>query len=170
MRWVRLVTAAAVLVASAASAQDLAEAARRAMLEALREHAPSPTHPPMLPDRAMPGEGIPHTQAAATKSAADRAARAHAAKDGAQHGDRMRTDAANGAAMGAMMDASMNGCDAQRPADMMKSRGMMPGGEMMGPGGGTTGSPGGGQMPGSGMHPLTTGGLDAPAAAGGSRP
>jgi hypothetical protein len=152
MRWGRFAIAAVVLLASAASAQDVAEAARQAMRHALRDQAPSPTHAPLLPDRAMPGDPNPRMHMAAAKRSADRAARAHAAKNGTRHADSMRSDAANRAAMDAMMDGSTSGCDAQRAADMMKSRGMMPGGGMMGPRGPGDSPPGG--MPGGGMHRL----------------
>lgn len=143
----RAIAGAAAFGAMPALAGDEAEAVRLAMREALREHAPMPSRPPALPDRTAPA--LPRTQVAATKAEAERYAHARALTDARRHAEVMRAEAANQAAMKSMMTGSalgggQYGCDHQLPADMMKSRGVMAGGEMMSPRGGG----GGGEMPG----------------------
>ena len=145
---VRAIAGAAALGATPALAGDEADAVRLAMREAMREQAPMPSRPPMLPDRTA--AALPRTQVAATKTEAERYAHARALKDGTNHADVMRAEAANHAAMRPMMSGSafggsQYGCDNQLPADMMKSRGTMPGGGMMTPG---SAGPGSGGMPG----------------------
>ena len=164
MKWKGAIAAAAALSAMRAIpalADELAMNAREAMREAMREQAPLPSGPATLPDRVAPV--VPRTQLA-TKAEADRAAREHAGKNAAA----AHAETANRAAMRPMMGdlrhgGGQAGCDTQLPADMMKSRGTMPGGGMMpgGAGGGQGGKPGGGMQLGPSSTPM-----GSPASAG----
>jgi hypothetical protein len=135
---------------------EVAQNVREAMRTAMLEQAPLLSGPASLPDRMAPA--MPRTQVARTRAEADRAAREHAMMNAtAAH-----AQAANQAAMKSMMSGSQSGsgqygCDNQLPADMMKSRGTMPGGGMMPgtTGGGGGGTPGGG-MPGMLVEPGST--------------
>ena len=164
MKWKGAIAAAAALSAMRAMpalADELAMNAREAMREAMREQAPMASGPATLPDRMAPA--LPRARLA-TKAEAHRAAREHAGKNAAA----AHADAANRAAMRPMMGDMQHGngqagCDSQLPADMMKSRGTMPGGGMM-PGGGDGGQ---GGKSGGGMQlaPSSNPGSLAPAGA-----
>lgn len=150
MNWRAFIAAMAVFAALPVRGDEVAQNVREAMRTAMLEQAPLLSGPASLPDRMAPG--MPRTQLARTKAEADRTAREHAARDAtaAAH-----AQAANQAAMKSMMSGSRSGngqygCDDQLPADMMKSRGTMPGGGMMPGTSGAGGTPGGG-MPGGGM-------------------
>lgn len=140
MNWRSVIAATAVLAALPVRGDEVAQDVREAMRTAMLEQAPLPSGPASLPDRMAPP--LPRTQVARTRAEADRTAREHAARNaaGAAH-----AEAADQAAMKSMMSGSRGGqygCDEQLPADMMKSRGTMPGGGMM------PGTNGGGGMPG----------------------
>ncbi len=146
MNWRSIIAAVSVLAALPVRGDEVAQNVREAMRAAMLEQAPLPSGPASLPDRMAPA--LQRTQFARAKAEADRAARAHAARNAAAAA---RAEAANQAAMKSMMSGSRSGsgqygCDNQLPADMMKSRGTLPGGGMMP---GTSG--GGGGMPGGGM-------------------
>ncbi len=164
MNWKSAIAAAAALSAMRAMpalADELAMNAREAMREAMREQAPLPSGPATLPDRMAPV--VPRAQLA-TKAEANRAAREHARKNAAAARDEVANRAAMRPMMGDMKHGSgQAGCDKQLPADMMKSRGTMPGGGMM-PGGGDGGQ---GGKSGGGMQfaPSSTPGSLAPAGA-----
>lgn len=153
MKWRGAIAAAAALAAVPAFADGVRQDVRDAMRAAMLEHAPLPSGPATLPDRTAPV--MPRAQLARSRAEADRAARAHAGRNAAQ----AHADAANHAAMRSMMSGSRSGegeygCDSQHAADMMKSRGHMPGGDMVpghesgGDGGGMpeSGMPGGGML------------------------
>lgn len=144
---VHAIAGAAALAATPALGGDELDAVRMAMRQAMRQQAPSPTRPPMLPDRTA--SALPRTQVAATNAEAERYAHARALTDGMKHAEVMRAEAANQVAMKTMMGGATSGgnqygCDSQLPADMMKSRGVMAGGGMMSPAGGAGGAPAGG--------------------------
>jgi hypothetical protein len=145
MNWKGVIAAIAVFAALPVRGDEVAQNVREAMRTAMLEQAPLPSGPAALPDRMAPA--LPRTQVAKRSVEADRAAREHAARNAGM----ARAEAANHAAMKSMMSGSQSagqyGCDKQLPADMMKSRGTMPGGGMM-PG---TNGGGGGGMPGGGM-------------------
>ncbi len=146
MSWRNVIAAMAVLAAPPVHGDEVAQHVREAMRTAMLEQAPLPSGPASLPDRMAPA--LPRTQVAKTKAEADRAAHEHATRNAAVAA---HAGAANQAAMKSMMSGSrggMYGSDDQLPADMMKSRGTMPGGGMM-PGTNGGGAPGGG-MPGGG--------------------
>ena len=146
MNWRGVIAAMAVFAALPVRGDEIAQNVREAMRTAMLEQAPLPSGAASLPDRMAPL--LPRTQFARTKAEADRAAREHAVRNAAAAA---HAEAANHAATKSMMSGSQSGngqygCDSQLPADMMKSRGTMPGGGMMpGTNGGST--PGGG-MPG----------------------
>ncbi len=159
MKWKGVIAAAAVLAAMPGFGDELAQNVRDAMRAALLEQAPLPSGPATLPDRMAPA--MPRTQVARSKAEADRAAREHAVRNA----NAARAEAANHAALRPMMSGSQSGggsygCDNQLPADMMKSRGTMPGGGMM-PGGTNGGGTPGSGMPAGGMlvgpSPTSTG-------------
>ena len=147
MNWKGVIIALTVFAALPVRGDDAAQNVRETMRTAMLEQAPLLSGPASLPDRMAPA--MPRTQVAKNRAEADRAAREHAHVDAAM----AHADAANHAAMKSMMSGSQSGagqygCDNQLPADMMKSRGTMPGGGMMpGTNGGGGGTPGGG-MPG----------------------
>ena len=150
MNWRSIIVAMAVFAALPARGDEVAQNVREAMRTAMLEQAPLLSGPASLPDRMAPA--LPRTQLAKTKADADRAAREHAVRNAAAVA---HAEAANQAAMKSMMSGSQSsggqyGCDNQLPADMMKSRGTMPGGGMMPGSNGGGGTPGGG-MPGGGM-------------------
>lgn len=153
MTWLRPIAAALALAASPARSDDAAATANRVMREALLERAPLPTRPPALPDRSVPGSLVKEHVAEANTDA-ERTARQRAARHAVNESDAQRIEAANRAAMAPMMKGCMGagaatGCADPMPADMMKSRGTMPGGAPMpgGMSGGPGGMPAGGGMP-----------------------
>jgi hypothetical protein len=142
------VIAATVALTAIPVLADQAQEVRNTMRAALIEHAPLPSGPAALPDSAAPV--MPRAQVA-TRADAERAARARARRDATA----ARADAANHAAARATMGGwqsggAQYGCGGQAPADMMKSRGKMPGGGMMP--GGTGGGAGGGGSGSGGEH------------------
>jgi len=144
---IKAILAATLLASGPAVADDPVDAAHRSMDAAMREHAPMPSHVPALPDRTVPARRV-QDQQHATRRDADRAAQSRATADAHRRAREMRSDAANRAAMGAMMKGTAGGVggdDMLAPADMMKSRGMMPGGGQT-PGMPPTGMPGGGMQ------------------------
>ncbi len=169
MRLLHAIAVALVVASAPTFAEDASEAANRLMREALLERAPLPSRAPALPDRAAPGGAITRQHLATD---AERAARGRADGDARRSAEEMRTEAAHRAAMAPLMNGCMpaggaSGCAGSMPADMMKSRGMMPGGETM-PGGGGHGG-GGGGMPGGGMPRATSASPLSSDAAAGSR-
>lgn len=167
MKALLTITTIVALAALPAVADDATATAHRMMREALLEHAPIPTRPPVLPDRTAPGASIAPQHLAGMRRDAEQAARHRAAMD-ARAVESNRPDAARHSDMGAMMNGCTSGgtragCSGPMPADMMKSRGVMPGGGMM-TGGATTGGTSGGGMPGGGGMPHATSGSPAAAA------
>ena len=146
MNWRGVIAATAVFAAQPVRGDEVAQNVREAMRTAMLEQAPLPSGEAALPDRMAPA--MPRTQVAKSRAEADRAARERAMRNAAAAA---HEEAANHAATKSMMSGSQSGsgqygCDSQLPADMMKSRGTMPGGGMM-PGTNGGGTPGGG-MPG----------------------
>ena len=135
---------AAVLLASTARAEGAAdasaEAARQAVRAALLERLPTPSRPPALPDRALGPARLPGAQMAA-RGEAERAAREHAARAARQHARGEHGEAGRRGAMGGCAGesgttgdcSSEHGMEHMDPAEMMRSRGMMPDGGPMHP-------------------------------------
>ena len=152
MKWSYAIAAVLVVASPPALGDDATAVASRVMREALLERAPLPSTPPMLPGRATPS-ALTREQMAGGNVEAERAARRRAEKDAAVVGG-VKPEGPNRGGMtptmsGCSSTGSMNGCAEMMPADMMKSRGMMPGGGMMPSGGGMMPS-GGGMMPSGG--------------------
>jgi hypothetical protein len=158
MNWKAAISAVAILAALPVRGDEVAQNVRETMRTAMLEQAPLPSGRAALPDRLAPA--IPRTQLARTRAEAGRAAREHAMRNAAA----AHAEAANQAAMSSMRSASRSGggpygCDEQLPADMMKSRGTMPGGGAMpgmNTGGGTPGGAPGNGMPGMLVGPNST--------------
>ncbi len=130
-----------------------AEAARVAVRQALLERLPVPSSPPALPDRAL-APALPGSRA--STSASEEAERAARARAGGAVPSQARGKRADGTQRGAgepgdgMMGGSMTDHGGHMdPAEMMKSRGMMPGSPMQQPAPGTPmpGMPHGGTGP-----------------------
>ena len=104
-------------------------AVREVVREALREAAPLPSRPPALPEGALPS-GQMTDAARAMKRDAERMAIEHAKKDAGQARQDARGGATHRGDMGETMHGDRQGGDPScDPAEMMRSRGTMPGGD-----------------------------------------
>ena len=154
MKWPYMVIVAAMIWPSARG--DDVTTASHIMRAALAEHAPIPSQPPAFPDRTTPG-ALLRNHLAANKAEADRAARRLIVKD-ASTAEATKSGIDNRAAMAQMMRGcstpeSADLCAGTLAADMMKSRGMIPGGGVV-PGvamPGRSSAPGGAGPAGNGM-------------------
>ena len=123
----------AVLLLTATLGADLggspADVARAAMHVALQQAAPVPSHIPALPEGPLPrGQMTDATRA--MRRDAERMAVEHAKKDASADAHHRAGNAAG--AHGEATDM-MRGRDGADPAEMMRSRGMAPGGGPMMP-------------------------------------
>lgn len=111
---------------AAPPALDPVSAARVAMREALREAAPLPSGRPALPEGALPAGQLTDAARAVSRDA-ERMATERAQKSASE----MRQGAMGGAMHGGAaepMRGDRQGGDPSSPAELMRSRGMMPGG------------------------------------------